>query len=54
MAPSSKRNETKLASSTNVLAKAEHKNLVNEAAIFHLRKLLANVDGLPASLPQWF
>ena len=39
----------KLASSTNILAKAKHISLVNEVAIFHLCELLASVDGLPAA-----
>ena len=36
-----------------VLAKAKHINLVtpiNEVTVFHLRELLANVDGLPAAI----
>ena len=49
MVPFSKQNETKLASSRNVLAKAKHINLVNKVAIFHLCELLANVDGSPAA-----
>ena len=52
MAPSSKLNETKVASSTNVCIGKSEVNLVipiNKVVIFHLHGLLANVDGLPAA-----
>ena len=52
MAPSSKQNKTKVIPSTKVLVKVKHKNLItliNKVAIFYLRKLLANIDGMPAA-----
>ena len=53
MAPSSKWNETKVASSTNVcIGEKKHIHLVtliNEIVIFHLHELLANVHGLPTT-----